>query len=134
MPIACDATAGSALYAVAASWIIVQHRLACRVSRLDLRTYGCGPACDGRPSPRLCPALTPGQRRRRRRLDLRTAQLGNEALYRRYTAFCCDLAALSPAAAARLYISSVLPLKIRNRRRQSEIRIRTALAGDGGLA
>src|SRR5882757_11495159 len=31
---------------------------------------------------------------------------------RRYTAFlCCDLAALSPAAAARLYISSVLPLK-----------------------
>jgi hypothetical protein len=46
---------------------------------------------------------------------------GNEALYRRYTAFlCCDLAALSPAAAARLYISSVLPLKISNRRRQSE--------------
>jgi len=64
--------------------------------------------------PRQSPALTPGQRRRsRRRLDLRTAQLGNEALYTlRYTAFlCCDLAALSPAAAARLYISSVLPLK-----------------------
>jgi hypothetical protein len=39
----------------------------------------------------------------------------------RYTAFlCCDLAALSPAAGARLYISSVLPLKIGNRRRQSE--------------
>src|SRR5206468_3476174 len=30
---------------------------------------------------------------------------------RRYTAIlCCDLAALSPAVAARLYISSVLPL------------------------
>ena len=40
---------------------------------------------------------------------------------RRYIAFlCCDLAALSPAAAARLYVSSVLPLKISNRRRQSE--------------
>jgi hypothetical protein len=29
----------------------------------------CGPACDGRASPRLSPALTPGQRRRRRRLE-----------------------------------------------------------------
>jgi hypothetical protein len=34
---------------------------------------------------------------------------------------CCDLAALGPAAAAaRLYVSSVLPLKINNRRRQGE--------------
>ena len=51
----------------------------------------------------------------------------------RYTAFlCCDLAALSPAAAARLYISSVLPLKISNRRRQSETHIRTPLPDGGG--
>jgi hypothetical protein len=40
---------------------------------------------------------------------------------------CCDLAALSPAAMARLYVSSVLPMKISNRRRQSETPIRTAL-------
>jgi hypothetical protein len=39
---------------------------------------------------------------------------------------CCDLAA-SPAAADCLYISSVLPLKSSNRRRQSEIHIGTAL-------
>jgi integrase len=41
------------------------------VSRIDLRALrGCGPACAGRASPkRLSPALTPGQRRRRRRLD-----------------------------------------------------------------
>jgi len=57
---------------------------------------------------------------------------------RRYTAFlCCDLAALSPAAAARLYVSSVLPLKVSNRRRQSETPSRTALtvmAGSHDLA
>ena len=54
---------------------------------------------------------------------------GNEALYTlRYTAIlCCDLAALSPTAAAGLYISSVLPLKISNRRRQSETHIGTVL-------
>jgi hypothetical protein len=70
-------------------------------------------------------ALTPGQRRRRRRLD----QIRLNSATRRYTAFlCCEgLAALSPAAAARLYISSVLPLKISNRRRQSETHIGTAL-------
>ena len=34
------------------------------------RSARCGPACAGRASPkRLSPALTPGQRRRRRRLD-----------------------------------------------------------------
>jgi len=31
---------------------------------------GCGPACAGRAAQRQSPALTPGQRRRRRRLDL----------------------------------------------------------------
>ena len=41
--------------------------------------------------------------------------------YRGYTAFlCCDLAALSPAAAARLYISSVFPLKDSGPRCQGE--------------
>jgi hypothetical protein len=51
---------------------------------------------------------------------------------RRYTAFlCCDLAALSPAAAARLYISSVLPLKISNRRRQGETHSGTAIMAGG---
>src|SRR5262249_23266564 len=38
---------------------------------------GYGPACAGRASARLSPALTPGQRRRRRRLDLNTAGFGN---------------------------------------------------------
>ena len=107
--------------------------VACRMSRIDPRPGGMARRAPGGP-PRQSPALTPGSRRRRRRLDLRTAQLGNEALYS-YTAFlCCDLAVLSPAAAARLYISSVLPLKISNRRRQSETPIRTALTGDGGVA
>ncbi len=53
------------------------YRPARRGSRLTLRALRCGPACAGRASPRLSPALTPGQRRRRRRLDLTTAQLGN---------------------------------------------------------
>jgi len=38
---------------------------------------GYGPACAGRASPTLSPALTPGQRRRRRRLDQETAKFGN---------------------------------------------------------
>jgi len=38
---------------------------------------GCGPACAGRASPRQSPAREPGQRRRRRRLDLNTAQFGS---------------------------------------------------------
>jgi hypothetical protein len=43
---------------------------ACRVSHLDLRVLcACGPACAGRAAQRQSPALTPGQRRRRRRLD-----------------------------------------------------------------
>src|SRR5262249_41381341 len=41
-----------------------------------------GPACAGRASPRLSPALTPGQRRRRRRLGLRWSDIdfGNSTL------------------------------------------------------
>ena len=46
-------------------------------------------------------------------------------------AFCCVLAALGPAAADCLYISSVLPLKISKRRRQSESHIETALTTGG---
>ena len=37
----------------------------------------CGPACGGAGLPRLSPPLTPGQRRRRRRLDPDKTQFGN---------------------------------------------------------
>jgi hypothetical protein len=47
------------------------------------------------------------------------------------TFLCCDLAALGPAAADCLYVSSVLPLKSSNRRRQSETHIETALTTGG---
>jgi len=39
-----------------------------------------GPACGGRASKGRARPLTPGQRRRRRRLDIRTAQFGNVQL------------------------------------------------------
>jgi hypothetical protein len=67
----------AAIDAAAASWTIASNSDGCaltgtarRVSRFDLRPARlCGPACAGRASPRLSPALTPGQRRRRRRLE-----------------------------------------------------------------
>ena len=73
--------------------------------------------------PSQSPPLTPLRGAAQRRgLDPIRLNSATRTLYTlRYTAFlCCDLAALSPAAAARLYISSVLPLKIGNRRRQNE--------------
>jgi integrase len=48
----------------------VSHLPAGRMSHVDLRVLRCGPARAGRASPRQSPALVPGQRRRRRRLDL----------------------------------------------------------------
>jgi hypothetical protein len=63
----------------------------------------CGPCrcaarrATGGPRERLSPALTPGQRRRRRRLDLRTAQFGNALQVLqvlRELPYCCRLARL----------------------------------------
>ena len=50
------------------------------MSVLDLGPDRCGPACAGRAPGRLSPALTPGQRCRRRRLDIaRQALIEHEA-------------------------------------------------------
>jgi len=50
----------------------VEDRIAhhARVSRIDLRATRCGPACVGGLREKLSPALTPGWRRRRRRLRI----------------------------------------------------------------
>ena len=47
------------------------YRRACRMTGLDLRTLlMCGPECVGRGTQGRRPTLTPGQRRRRRRLEI----------------------------------------------------------------
>ena len=53
-----------------------RHRACRRGSHVDRRAVRVARRAPGGP-PRQSPALTPGQRRRRRRLDLRTAQLGS---------------------------------------------------------
>jgi len=72
----------AAIDAMAASWTIeseedgyAQHLVRVMMSHLDLRALWMWPACAGRASSTLSRALMPGQRRRRRRLDLRNGSI-----------------------------------------------------------
>jgi hypothetical protein len=72
---------------------------ASRLSQLDLRALQVWPGCAGRASPRLSPAREPGQRRRRRRLDL--VRL-NSAVQRGCIRGCIDKPLASRLEARRL--------------------------------
>jgi hypothetical protein len=74
VPIASATARRAALDATPSSWTLErwgrQLGLVDGASVMDLRELtGGGPACAGRAAQRQSPALTPGQRRRRRRLD-----------------------------------------------------------------
>lgn len=77
-----------AIDAVTASWTIgseedgyALYRSACRTRHGDLRDMrAVARRAPGGPRERLSPALTPGQRRRRRRLDLYMAQFRSAAV------------------------------------------------------
>ena len=99
--IACDAV--GVLDAVAAAGTLVRRgrrhtpstcSAAGKPARSSDHARDAGRAVPGRP-PRAAARCERG-RARRSRLDLRTAQLGNEALYRRYTAIQHSSAVTSP--------------------------------------
>src|SRR5262249_25548553 len=63
---AIDAVAASRIIASRGRRLRAALALRRRVSQLDLARRVCGPACAGRASPKLSPALPPGQRRAQR--------------------------------------------------------------------
>ena len=140
--IACDAV--GALYALAATGTLI-----CRGRRLTSSAMMLPVSPSDQRIGRGCPARRAGSAPQGRspvrarpgaaeRSGAALIQYGSTRQRGAIQAFlCCVLAALGSAAADCLYVSSVLPLKISDRRRQSETLNRTALtvmAGSHDLA